>query len=68
MFATAFDQYAVKAFEVNAVDYILKPFEAQSIQKAWWCQAGDGRRAGGKIRDPGANAGVAEGDDRQDPD
>jgi two-component system LytT family response regulator/two-component system response regulator LytT len=38
VFATAFDQYAVKAFEVNAVDYILKPFDkkrvAQSIEKA----------------------------------
>jgi two-component system response regulator LytT len=37
VFATAFDQYAVKAFEVNAVDYLLKPFEkkrvAQSVQK-----------------------------------
>src|SRR3989441_5307739 len=38
VFSTAFDQYAVKAFEVNAVDYLLKPFDktrvAQSIQKA----------------------------------
>ena len=38
VFATAFDQYAVKAFEVNAVDYILKPFDkkrvAQSIERA----------------------------------
>ena len=38
VFATAFDQYAVKAFEVNAVDYILKPFDkkrvAQSVEKA----------------------------------
>ncbi len=38
IFATAFDQYAVKAFEVNAVDYILKPFDkkrvAQSIERA----------------------------------
>jgi two-component system, LytTR family, response regulator LytT len=37
VFATAFDQYAVKAFEVNAVDYLLKPFDkkrvAQSVQK-----------------------------------
>jgi two-component system response regulator LytT len=37
VFATAFDQYAVKAFEVNAVDYLLKPFDkkrvAQSLQK-----------------------------------
>ena len=38
VFATAFDQYAVKAFEVNAVDYLLKPFDknrvAQTIQRA----------------------------------
>ncbi|SPF32316.1 Sensory transduction protein LytT [Candidatus Sulfotelmatobacter kueseliae] len=38
VFATAFNQYAVKAFEVNAVDYLLKPFDkkrvAQSVQKA----------------------------------
>ena len=38
IFATAFDQYAVKAFEVNAVDYLLKPFDkkrvAQSLQRA----------------------------------
>src|SRR5438105_4312726 len=38
VFATAFDQYAVKAFEVNAVDYLLKPFDkkrvALSVQKA----------------------------------
>jgi two-component system, LytTR family, response regulator len=38
VFATAFDQYAVRAFEVSAVDYLLKPFDkkrvAQSVQKA----------------------------------
>ncbi len=38
VFATAYDQYAVKAFEVNAVDYLLKPFDkhrvAQSVRKA----------------------------------
>jgi two-component system, LytTR family, response regulator LytT len=38
VFATAYDQYAVRAFEVNAVDYLLKPFDkkrvAQSVQKA----------------------------------
>ncbi len=38
VFSTAFDQYAVKAFEVNAVDYLLKPFDkkrvAQSVEKA----------------------------------
>src|SRR5499433_4236678 len=38
IFATAYDQYAVKAFEVNAVDYVLKPFDkkrvGQAIEKA----------------------------------
>jgi two-component system, LytTR family, response regulator LytT len=38
VFATAFNQYAVRAFEVNAVDYLLKPFDRkrvlQTIEKA----------------------------------
>src|SRR5690349_19582614 len=34
VFATAFDQYAVKAFEVNAVDYLLKPFDRKRVAKA----------------------------------
>jgi len=46
VFATAFDQYAVKAFEVNAVDYLLKPFDkkrvVQSLQKARAQQDADG--------------------------
>jgi len=34
VFATAFDQYAVQAFEVNAVDYVLKPCDKSRIAKA----------------------------------
>ena len=34
VFATAYDHYAVKAFEVNAVDYVLKPFDKNRIAKA----------------------------------
>src|ERR1700675_1526865 len=34
VFATAYDQYAVHAFEVNAVDYILKPFDKHRLAKA----------------------------------
>lgn len=33
VFATAFDEYAIKAFEVNAIDYILKPFEEDRVIK-----------------------------------
>ncbi len=34
VFATAFDNYAVQAFEVNAVDYVLKPFDKGRVAKA----------------------------------
>ena len=31
VFVTAFDQHAIQAFEVNAVDYLLKPVEAERL-------------------------------------
>jgi len=34
VFATAFDQYAVQAFEVNAIDYLLKPVAKPRLEKA----------------------------------
>lgn len=34
IFATAYDQYAVQAFDVNAVDYLLKPFDRARLAKA----------------------------------
>lgn len=34
IFTTAYDQYAVRAFEVNAVDYLLKPFTAERLRTA----------------------------------
>lgn len=33
VFATAYDEYALKAFEIGAVDYLLKPFEQDRITK-----------------------------------
>jgi two-component system LytT family response regulator len=34
VFATAYDQYAIKAFEVHAIDYLLKPFSAERFAAA----------------------------------
>ncbi len=34
IFTTAFDQFAIKAFEMNAVDYLLKPFSKERFESA----------------------------------
>ncbi len=34
IFTTAFDQFAIKAFEMNAVDYLLKPFSRERFDSA----------------------------------
>lgn len=34
VFVTAFDEHAVKAFELNAVDYLLKPYDKERLQRA----------------------------------
>ncbi len=34
IFATAHDEYAVRAFEVSAVDYLLKPFDRERFERA----------------------------------
>lgn len=35
IFATAYDQYAIKAFELNSIDYLLKPFSKETLQKSF---------------------------------
>ncbi len=34
IFVTAYDEYAIRAFEVNALDYLLKPFSQERLNKA----------------------------------
>lgn len=34
IFTTAYDQYALKAFEVNSIDYLLKPVDSQHLNRA----------------------------------
>lgn len=34
IFVTAYDEYAVKAFELNAVDYLLKPFNEERLRQS----------------------------------
>jgi two-component system LytT family response regulator len=34
VFTTAYDQYALRAFEVNSIDYLLKPVEAEQLRRA----------------------------------
>ena len=44
VFITAYDQYALRAFEVHAVDYLLKPFSADRFEEAM-ARAGERLRA-----------------------
>lgn len=44
LFVTAYDQHALKAFEVHALDYLLKPFDSERFDQALerarrWCSA-----------------------------
>jgi len=52
IFATAYDQYAVRAFDVNAVDYLLKPFDRTRVEQA--VERAKTRMSGGA--QPGAEA------------
>src|SRR4030095_1039723 len=56
IFTTAYDQYALNAFEVHAIDYLLKPFSAERFAEAL-------TRARERLvaRDTGAVGGLGDG-------
>ena len=61
IFTTAFDQYALPAFEVHALDYLLKPFDRERFHSAVTAvrkRLAGGRPAGGGGNDPAALAGA----------
>jgi len=35
IFTTAYDQYAIKSFELNSIDYLLKPFTKEKLEKSF---------------------------------
>lgn len=53
IFTTAYDEFAIRAFELNAVDYLLKPFSEarfrQAVEKALARLAGRGAKAGNAL-------------------
>jgi len=52
IFVTAYDEYALKAFELHAIDYLLKPFDRERFQKTLGHAREQLRRAKGAGSDP----------------
>ena len=52
IFVTAYDAYAIRAFEVNALDYLLKPFDRARFQKALGRARAQIRQSTGAALDP----------------
>ena len=52
IFVTAYDQYALQAFDVAAVDYLVKPFDDERFEQAFAPRAAHGRARGGGAAAP----------------
>jgi two-component system, LytTR family, response regulator len=62
VFVTAYDRFAVKAFEVHAADYVLKPYRAERLREA--LRRARERAQSGKRPDPSAVAAAARPEGR----
>jgi two-component system, LytTR family, response regulator len=67
IFTTAYDQYALRAFEVHAVDYLLKPFSEERFAEAVARARGRLAGGGGERDEPDLEALVKEARPRQGP-
>lgn len=62
IFTTAYDKYAIRAFEINAVDYLLKPFTRERLKQGFQraqeqlAAARENRRDGKRTSDSGSYA------------
>jgi two-component system LytT family response regulator len=58
VFVTAFEQYAVRAFEANAVDYLVKPFSRERFAET--LKRAKARLSGGDVAGPQASARILQ--------
>ena len=49
IFVTAHDAHAIRAFEVHAVDYLLKPYDRSDLPRPWFTRARSSNKAGKQI-------------------
>lgn len=58
VFTTAYDEFALRAFEVNALDYLLKPIQAERLSETIAKLAEKERTRGGSMRSPDKKLGL----------
>lgn len=65
IFTTAYDQYAIKAFKVNSVDYLLKPMQKSDLETALEKFNSQNTKSNTPTFDPDVLAGLLQGNTRK---